>query len=469
MVQLYPAIIYMYICISYINYVDLTGFQRYNRVIRRVVSALAYYYSSDIVYRWTQVDPSVSGRKVQCEKVLFDIDKNDPDIVWESEYAGPLAIAESFKDQKDLLDWLKKEGLPPDGLEDSFNGEYDERLINEMWSELQRFRRIHQFYAALMAEDGLMGRDTGTIINEATYILFADYPTPGEVQAKVENLMQTDGLPGILPRNVRYLDLYLAKLVTGNKDMSYSRLCAELICSAWADILFDEGPLESCFGYKSRHKSTQNGDCSVVVNWWSIPEMSKYIWHLFERKFLHLRSNVWYYRSKALGYPPHLQPHMPGSLPGALTPNNRLNKAIPYGTVDQLIAWLLDVPPGNFDRFIEILQLAIDDILNERLKRSSFVVNSVTRAKSLQVNSLVDSFYIYISEQLISGIRWRKCDLCNRYFVFGSRANRRYCDVHSGPNAAYHRRKLYNKRHQIEMFHQTLEELIDKEKENESN
>jgi len=381
------------------------------------------YYKAENIFRWYE---SKSGKS-------------------ETHYANLSGdelerMQETISSPIELEKWLKRHQLPPDNYEAPFTGAYESHLVEEMLAEIQRFAYVKRFYALVTD----LNSNVCDLLNVAAHCFLEEEQIDVSLrETHVKNLIKRN-VPDFIAEMLSCVDEEMPLMVGVSPSTHNYFASAKIFSAMWVDICHEHGKeMQAKHGYDSGYeaKGTQ-----VSIPWWSRPEAKDFIRESFEKKYAYILKSLCYYRRKGLDGDYRYQTY-PGDWNFVIDKYTRTHGGPTWKSVDEMLSELLS---GKFylrdSKLWKMLICAMDDYLNCRLHNSEMRVDTQSATKMVVTESIADMLYICLSDKLMEGtFRYRKCLLCDRYFDYGNRPNRRYCDIHKSSNAEYHRKILNRK------------------------
>lgn len=432
------------------------------------------FYHAENIFRWYEM--VTDGKQVQQSQ------KEKTIIRYRNLLHDDLEkMQETICSPDDLEKWLKRKQLPPDGYEYPFNGTYDTALVENMMVEIRRFTYVKRFYALLDDENA----NVCDLLNVAMYCFLDEEQIDEQLRLihmkkYIELLDETDDEH--MRMNIQYLfqsvlwRFQYENQVNGQKGMSASRkdvakilvdylscvdecfhmllgfsptmqdtfVCAKILSAIWADICRQSGAelqeeLGCDKGYKARNSQ-------ITIPWWRNSEASDAIKEQFEAQREYVKSRVEYYIG--LSYDGTFRyKRFPGELHKVDNEYGQENSNAGWKTIEEMLA---DVLSGEFyikgSNLWKFLVSSMDAFLATHMNNSKLQINTQKALRVFVSDKIVDSLYVSLGNRIMDGdFHYRKCLLCDRYFDYGNKANRKYCDIHNGPNAEYYRRILNRK------------------------
>lgn len=87
----------------------------------------------------------------------------------------------------------------------------------------------------------------------------------------------------------------------------------------------------------------------------------------------------------------------------------------------------------------------IEYILHEKIKNVEINVDIKSKTVYFNVKSVIEALYVYLMSILVRPVEYRKCELCDTFFV-SSQPGRKYCDYHKDKKRyQYHNDKIAEK------------------------
>lgn len=418
------------------------------------------YYATEIAYRFfkqsaksnKQVDLMEETRKSANEVVYVELSAED--IV---------KCQETIKTTSQLDKWLRRKNLPPDGYTSPYDGSHNAELVQNMLKEIQKVVAVKRTYAALQSkEDGL------TVLEEARKCFF-QVETREEQEERYKNL----GIPSYIQGSINYTDEVLQMVLGKKKEPTNYIAAAKLLCGIWAEIVSqNDTAFSNQYGYTSRtYKKDalgKNVDTGIKIHWWTVPKGRNAAFAKIDEKMDYIKRSCYYYLRKWADGDDEMGTKAPTYWQNTITrreaerigPIWKSYQSIFNGLFQLMCHEFFKYPSkeerrkraeelvkefgtDSFDEAIrEYVQYALDDYLNLKLEDIEYQIDTRSKKKVLLTENIVTVMYAYLAEELQHGLKYKKCALCDRYFLVGNKTNKKYCEIHAGPNAEYYRRQL---------------------------
>lgn len=429
------------------------------------------FYHAENIFRWYET--ATDGKQVQQGETRKPIMRYRTFLHDDLE-----KMQETICSPDDLAKWLKRNQLPPDGYEYPFNGTYDATLVEKMMVEIRRFTYVKRFYALLDDENA----NVYDLLNVAMYCFLDEeqiderlrlahmkkyielYEGTSDAnvhlnlsllfQSVVRREKQLTGqeyspvskrvIPQLLATHLNCIDECFHMLLGFSPTMQDTFVCAKILSAIWADICKKSGTkLQEQFGCMKGYKACNS---QIVIPWWRNPKATDVIKEKFQEQKEYIKSQVMYYR-----YYDDQWTSLYKQTPGELRQENEKYdydySEEDWQTIEEMLS---DVLNGEFQlrgsALWEFLVKSMDAFLAANMNNSKIQIKTQQALRIFVSDRIVDLLYVSLGNSIMDGVfHYRKCLLCDRYFDYGNKANRKYCDIHSGPNAEYYRRTL-NKR-----------------------
>lgn len=423
------------------------------------------YYRVENTFCWYKVEcdgqpkEQEQAKSVVCNRI-FSYDELDK-------------MQETISSALELEKWLKRNQLPPDGYKVPFNNVYQSDLVKKMLSEIHRYGYAKRFYAVLSDKDA----NVCDILNIAMHCFLDEEQIDEKLRPihmkkyldmrhnieydeyvrmnimdlietirvhymwdeKIEERPSDQQVPHILSGYLGCVDECIHMLLGFSPTMDESFVCAKIFSAIWADICSQYGEeLQKKWGYDQGY-----GDSKISVPWWRNPKGIEAIKEYFETQKAYLNGELEYYIGKFYGGMFKYK-RFPGDLTSIADAYDWTNRGLIWKSVEEMLSETLS---GDFylknSRLWLLLVGAMDDFVSFHLNNSKIRIDTERSFKIFVSERIVDALYVSLSNRIIDGeFHYRKCLMCNRYFDYGNKANRKYCDIHNGSNAEYHRRRL---------------------------
>lgn len=432
------------------------------------------FYHAENIFRWYET--VTDGKQVQQSQ------KEKTIIRYRNLLHDDLEkMQETICSPEDLEKWLKRNQLPPDGYEYPFNGTYDTALVENMMVEIRRFTYVKRFYALLDDEnanvcdllnvamycflDEEQIDEQLRLIHMKKYIELLDETDDEHMRMNVQHLFQSvlwhfqyenqvngqkgmpvsrKDIPKILVDYLSCVEECFHMLLGFSPTMQDTFVCAKILSAIWADICRQSGAeLQEEFGCDKGYKARNS---QITIPWWRNSKASDAIKEQFEAQREYVKSQVEYYIGLFYGGTFRYK-RFPGELHKEDYEYGQENRNAGWETIEEMLA---DVLSGEFyikgSALWKFLVSSMDAFLATHMNNSKLQINTQKALRVFVSDKIVDSLYVSLGNRIMDGdFHYRKCLLCDRYFDYGNKANRKYCDIHNGPNAEYYRRILNRK------------------------
>lgn len=436
------------------------------------------FYHAENIFRWYET--ATDGKQVQQGETRKPIMRYRTFLHDDLE-----KMQETICSPDDLAKWLKRNQLPPDGYEYPFSGTYDATLVEKMMVEIRRFTYVKRFYALLDDENtnvcDLLNVAMHCFLDEEQideqlrpdhmkkYMEFLHETDDEHVRMNVQHLVQSaihnfqyrhevngqkctsvsrKDIPYILVEYLSCVEECFHMMLGFSPTMQDTFVCAKILSAIWADICKQSGAeLQEEFGCDKGYKARNS---QIIIPWWHNSEASDVIKKQFEVQREYVKSQVEYYiglfYSGTFRYK-----RFPGELHKEDYGYGQENGYASWETIEEMLA---DVLSGEFNiresALWKFLVSSMDAFLATHMNNCKLQINTQQALKIFISDRIVDSLYVSLGNRIMDGeFRYRKCLLCDRYFDYGNKSNRKYCDIHNGPNAEYYRRTLNRKLNRI--------------------
>lgn len=240
-----------------------------------------------------------------------------------------------------------------------------------------------------------------------------------------------------------YVEEY-SKYLHGNKlhnDMkrintSYGELMSALVaCYVWKSIDYGfGGELADKFGYESQ---TYNGTRSSV-SYWSNKRSDYRLTDLYNQGLNEVNKNI-----------------------GKVGEHYLSNMALKCAEGDFLLKQIIEassyaskIYQNKYDMMEDLSKKTclkrclielIEFILHEKTKNIKINIDIKSKTVYFNVKSVIEALYVYLMSILVRPVEYRKCELCDNFFV-SSQPGRKYCDYHKeNKKYQYHNDKITEK------------------------
>lgn len=426
------------------------------------------FYRTENVFRWCemvteekQVKQSIEERAVTRYQALThdDLEK----------------MQETICSTDDLKKWLMRHQLPPDGYKPPFDGTYNTELTEKMLAEIRRVRYVKRFYALLSDENA----NVCDLLNVAMYCFldeeqideslrcahmqkYVDFIEKelGDMDARMhvsflfqriveyENTvngkeytpMSWEVIPNLLAEHLCCIDECIHMMLGFSPTMQDTFVCVKFLSAIWADICRESGiELQEKFGCNKGYRACNS---QIMIPWWQNPKAVDIIKEKFEEQREYIKYRMGYYLDRYYG-----RGFKYKRVPGKLYREETEYSNVSWMCISEMLS---DVLSGEFyikgSALWQFLVSSMDEFLAENINHSKIQVNTQQAQTIFVSEKIVDSLYVSLVNSIMDGnFHYRKCLLCNRYFDYGNKVNRKYCDIHNGPNAEYYRRTLNKK------------------------
>lgn len=389
---------------------------------------MGLYYSTDMILRWykkADESPSQGHRQTQYTVIAADT---------LAELRDKCATADNVRK------WLEQNHLPPDGYSSPYDGTTSYELLGNMAESLSHAR------AAMRAYIFLNEADAGKINRTRVYSAMNELRKlflPSETRKQhTQRLLSTNPtMPQWIAENFKYVDECITMLL-GLSPLHNNYLAVGYVLACiWADVveMMSEDVAEiftyASREYKSGVRKQQGDDVSVYIPWWENVKCQYLIESIIDTLKQKILKDLSYYRRKTLdGEYPSIKDY-PGAWRLAISKHEFSHAGPLWHTADEMLSDILSNP-------YEYVRLALDDYVNEKMSSITYAYDSGSKKKQLFSPTLEAMVYAMMTDELSSGVQYRKCLLCDRYFKMSNHKTRRYCDIHRGSNAKYYRRKM---------------------------
>lgn len=320
----------------------------------------------------------------------------------ENEYYDLLSDVYYVSNEDEVRNLLVKYEFPLDDCRNAFWNEKD--LVLFILKDIKDFKALRKIYQALTSFD--YGKTSVYEVLEA----FSEY-------MEIKSLSE-------IPKS------------SGSWNNRENNRCTAIVaailcCCIWQDFKRQYGnKMHKKYSYFSKSQYA-NIDDKTEVHYWNIPESQNVIKDFFEQELNHSPVE----ETKGVYQMP-----------------------FPYGNKEVLLQYIWEASwndteyLNNYEQFknkiiadenfvIEGIRKSADIILNKKLEQVHYIVDSKNQESYYEVDSLVKGLYIYLASEVTSGAVYKKCELCDNYFI-SKNDKRKYCDYHIGKNAYYHKKRM---------------------------
>ena len=434
------------------------------------------YYSSSIIYRYFLLGDNVD-RSINPKRLSRNIEKRV-----EISKEQLIKCEEIYSSSPKLLEkWLRRNELPPDGYESPYDPKsgYDPALLDTMQKEIIELVTIKRVYASIQSDsncfEALDAMKKIFSLDETSEDQLARYVHLFPYAKDLDTFGYTDEiehfLHGFCPERTNNIAI------------------AKILCLLWAHSLTMHGWIykKPLYAIQSRAYNFKDNpdkeDTAGKVDWWNTIYGLQFARSLFyesirsvdlinikiefpafywqdvisekEQKQAGPQINAWSdlsikLRKEVLHDIYIMDKKMAENKIPA--PDAKCSNFISGPVMlAQLAEQTEQTEYIGFDKLIkQYLRAALDDLLNFKLKNLHYQMNTLEKKQILLAENIVTVMYVNLAQELQSELQYRKCALCDRYFLVGNRPTRKYCDIHAGPNASYFRQK-----------HKKMLELVD--------